>query len=160
MLTGPPAVCVFSHARPRGRGRTRFPNYLDVMWLTHAVGLDRAHKPNNLRIGYQFLWGIERPYTVDEGKVLLKVQLPDPTCVQELEAQRTSLLLTGFLRLHYGNKNYKITASSGRNSIRYCQFSGGSRDIEISKDPTKSRTVNPLPPCSVSLCMPALFIYT
>ena len=92
-------------------------------------------QPNNLRIGFQFLWGIEQPYTVDEGKVLLEVQF-SPTCGPELEAQRTSIL-TGFLRSHYGKK-YKITASSsGRNSIRYCQFSGGG-DIEISKDPTKS----------------------
>ena len=78
-------------------------------------------QPNNLRVGFRFLWGIEQPYTVDEGKVLLEVQF-SPTCVPE--AQRTSIL-TGFLRLHYGNENYTITASSGRNSIRYCQFSGG-----------------------------------
>ena len=132
-------VAVFKH-HPNGVVGCRKTNSQQHQLLPPSIKRHKnitgfTREPNNLRIGYQFLWGIEQPYKVDESKVLLDVRLPDPTCVQELETQRTSLC-TGVLRSHYG-KNYKITASSGRNSIRYCQFSGG-EDIEISKDPTKS----------------------
>lgn len=79
-----------------------------------------------LRLGYQFLWGVNQAYQVCEGKVNLgEFEVPDATNV---EVQRTTVLVHG-LKMQYGEK-YRIMTPSGRNSTQFCQFSGGG-DVEI-----------------------------
>ena len=125
-------VAIFKYGRESvvGCRRTASKQHdaLPCIIKAHKTLAEFIREPNNLRLGYHFLWGVEQPYQVNAGKVTLDVGVPDRSVEKASELQRAHVLAFG-LRQHYGD-NYTVSLSSGHNSSRFCPFTGGG-DIEI-----------------------------
>ena len=83
-----------------------------------------------IRVGFQYLYGYEHNYRIEEGKVILSQQVPMEPLNPLHENQRTVAMITSFVSA-LGNE-YKLQISSGKETSHYSPFSGGG-DIQQSQ---------------------------
>ena len=87
-------------------------------------------EPNNLRVGFQYLFGHDQSYSVRDGQIQIDHHLPQVTTEEASEHQRTSVLVNGLVA-HFG-REYDIIMGSGHDASHFCPFTGGG-DVQVFK---------------------------
>ena len=134
VITNSPAVQVaifrFRHAAGCRTTTSREHGQLPPPITAHKDTTMFIKEPNNLRVGFQFLYGKEHLYSVSDGNITITGSCPSPPEMERSEVERT-VNLVAQLRARYGQE-YIIRAGSGHDLSHYCPFSGGG-DVHIFK---------------------------
>ena len=124
-------VVLFRHDNVVGCQNTGSTQHaqLPVPVKRHKERLSFTREPQNLRVGFEYLFGYSHAYTISErGEILLSQSLP-PSAVEKLTENERTINMVKTLEKHYSSSNVNIRGLS-RNSSHYCPFSGGG-DIQL-----------------------------
>jgi hypothetical protein len=88
---------------------------------------DITPQPQQLRVGFEYLYGYSHPYTISDGEIRLEQSLPPASMGKRCENQRTVNMARELV--NFVDSNVEICVL-GRNSSHFCPFSGGG-DVQV-----------------------------